>query len=1153
MELGPFTIGESIGRGGMAEVFAGTHVHQNTPVAIKVITAAYARNPLFLTSFKNEVHAVARLHHPGIVMVFDHGVVGADAARAGIIEADSPYLVMEHASYGALDRVRRTMSWKALKKLLRSLLDALAHAHARGVLHRDLKPANILVSGPNDLRPGVKLTDFGIAHALEREELPTAPEIMGGTPLYMAPEQFEAAWRDYGPWTDLYAVGCIAYLYATGRPPFVGDNPKSLGVEHLTSPVPPMASDQPMPDAFEGWVRRMLAKDPRDRYRCAADAAWALESLDHGEAYEEEADTNLRRMMNALPPTTTFFELATEPTTPRRGPIVRATVEIPPQPRPAVRLPPFPGTWRRPTPPGPRGHLMGAGLGLFGLRTIPMVDREAERDLLWSQLATVRREGGSRAVWLVGPAGTGKTRLVEWITQRATEVGGAIVLRAYFGPNESPSEGLPRMLARHLRANGLLRDAVEERCSRVLGQLGVDDPFEARVLTEMVAPRRLDNLESRLSARTIDGREQHAVALRYVERLAEERPVIVWLDDAQWSSDAIKFAQFVLDSQTSRAILVLLTTREEQLVERPIESAMLKELVGGPRAQRLVVGPLAEEDHQLLVQELLGLNRHAAHLVAQRTSGNPLFAVQLVGDWVQRGVLTLGDSGFSLTAGESTALPDGIHEVWAARVELILERHPTTARIALEIAAILGNEVDQIEWEAACERARIEAPRELVDDLAERRLVQPTELGFMFAHSMLRETVERLAREAGRFSSHHRDAAQMLADRYGWLTRGMAERIGRHFLAGGLYAEALDPLRRGIDERIGSSTYLDALALIRDYERALTILNKAEDDVAWSAGWILRARVAKLQGDFDEATTWAEKATAAAARSGHEHTVADATQELAHVAYHAGRPRRAIDLFETARRLFTKLRDGVGVAQSLIGLADVHYLIGDLDGAEVRYEEALQLSGPKSGRIETADALWGLGYVAMWRGRYDAATDAFMRQRAIAERMGHRHGLARCTAGMAEVARLRGEFEAADDLYAKAIEINEAIGSNEAMLGYYNRALALLARGRIDDAKAMARDMRFDERFGDVHAAQMHSIRLPLDAVEANWTEFDRRLEELVRLLGETEAVDGDVAWSLDLAARFADHAGENDRAAAARTLSGPMWKKLGRSHSAQD
>jgi serine/threonine protein kinase/tetratricopeptide (TPR) repeat protein len=1212
LELGPISVEALIGRGGMADVFSGTHVRQNTPVAVKVITATYAMEPMFAQCFENEVQSVARLHHPGIVMVYDYGRIPHDFEFTPKIKLakDSPYLVMEHAHHGALDRVKHTLKWSALRALLLSLLDALAHAHARGVLHRDIKPGNILVCGANEPRPGIKLTDFGIAHAMEREGVPSASEITGGTPLFMAPEQFDASWRDYGPWTDLYALGCLTFLYATGRPPFVGDHPMALAVSHLRKAPPRFQPEHAMPVGLEAWVLRCLEKDPRDRFRVAADAAWALRAL--GEPRDESArerepsvlrvisapaapttpndapppeselsertytlvwDNALDRDTEELQDTITDLQLDLDETSGSEetsnvpddilsflddtddADATEAEIVLR-RPDPLLpTTPPLPTSWRRPTPDGPPVHLMGAGLGLYGLRSIPMVGRDRERDLLWHALRLVRDDASARAVVLTGLAGTGKSRLVEWIAQRAVEVGSATVLRATHGPHGSPTEGLPRMVARFLRCTDLERPAVLERSEEVLRRLGATDPYEWQVLTELITPAPLvpdAPLDSSPAALTIpEGRERHAIVLRLIERLTEERPVILWLDDVHYSPDAIQFARFVLNAQNKRRrpVLLLLTAREELLVERALEAKLLDSLLMSPRVGKLEVEPLPLSSHEELVEGLLGLNRHVAHLVAQRTNGNPQYAVQLVGDWVHRGVLTLGDSGFSLVDGESTALPAGMHEVWTKRVELILERHEASQRTALEIAAILGRDVDQIEWEAASKKAGVKPSPALIDDLATRRLAQKTELGFSFSHNMLRETLERIAREQKRYEGLHQLCAEMLYERYGTLTRGMAERIGRHYLAGGCYKDALSPLLRGANERFAASEYLETEELLRDYERALEAINVPKADPRWSDCWVLRARVATVHGRFEEATSWATRAENNARRWDRTRVVAEALRERAQIAYHRGEPEEALDLYQGARKLFEELEDSRGVARCQIGTGDVRYRLGNLAGAADRYLDALTVVGSSSNTMESASALWGLGYVALWRGRPDRARGLFNRQRRIAERTANRHAVARCLNGLAEVARIEGELTEADRLYAEAIEIFDAVGSPESQVGQLNRGLVLLARDEAEEARKLIEGVRpsLEAAHGRVRLLQLHAMMLPIEAAMDAWTAYDAHFEIVKNLLEASRLVDGDVAWSIQLGADAARKAGQVERAVAGYRVTVGMWRTLTR------
>ena len=241
LQLGPFELaGDELGRGAMGTVLAARHARSGLPVAIKVLTDGKAREPSFVAAFGAEVRAMAGLAHPAVLAVLDYGQLGPqhEADTGGELLAGSPYLVMELASAGTLkDQLReRTggLPWAEVLPLLRSMLGGLAHAHARGVVHRDLKPANVLLAGPADPRPGLKISDFGLVHAVEDAERTGNTIHAAGTPPFMAPEQFEGHFRDFGPWTDLYALGVIAFELLCGRRPFVGAGMFQIGWAHLS-------------------------------------------------------------------------------------------------------------------------------------------------------------------------------------------------------------------------------------------------------------------------------------------------------------------------------------------------------------------------------------------------------------------------------------------------------------------------------------------------------------------------------------------------------------------------------------------------------------------------------------------------------------------------------------------------------------------------------------------------------------------------------------------------------------------------------------------------------------------------------------------------------------------------------------------------------
>ncbi len=462
--LGPYTLHGQVGRGGMGEVWAGEHVGQGLAVAVKLITAPGVAARSARESLAREARAVAALDHEHVVSVYDMGeVTSADATRSGgILQAGTPYLVMELVRGGTLLKERGLVDRSRLFAVLRAVLQALAHAHARGVLHRDLKPGNVLV---DERTATVRVTDFGLARILDPQGNGDLQGPAGGTLAYLAPEQAAGRLRDQGPWTDLYALGCMVHALVEGEPPFgVQRSDEDLVADHLHRQAPPLRARAGMPEGLADFVGRLLAKDPRDRFRRAADALAALEVL--AEAPDSVAPTSATRRPPPSPPswvppaplfaeTTRFEEPArfADPTgivppVPSSEPAGTASSPVDPPPREV------PVDWRGAKARPLRPRLASAGLGLVGIRNLPLVGREAERDQLWAAFRAAERTGGIRAVVLHGRSGTGKTRLAQWLGVRAHELGLAQVLTARHAALPGRAHGAGPMLERHLGCRG---------------------------------------------------------------------------------------------------------------------------------------------------------------------------------------------------------------------------------------------------------------------------------------------------------------------------------------------------------------------------------------------------------------------------------------------------------------------------------------------------------------------------------------------------------------------------------------------------------------------------------------------------------------------------------------------------------------------------
>jgi serine/threonine protein kinase len=267
--FGRYEILGELGRGAMGVVYKARDPQINRVVALKTI-ALRGQDPEaeqeFRMRFLNEAQAAGRLHHPGIVAVFD---VGEDA------ETRDPYIVLEYVNGEALNRIlarERKLSLERALQLTEQIAVALDYAHEQGVTHRDIKPGNILIR--QDGYP--KIADFGIAK-LNLAHL-TIPGRLMGTPAYMAPEQLSGSAADGR--SDLFSLGVILYAMVTGHSPFQGDSATTVCFKVANrEPLPASALDLKLPQELDALITRAMAKDPKRRYQRGSDFAEAVAEL----------------------------------------------------------------------------------------------------------------------------------------------------------------------------------------------------------------------------------------------------------------------------------------------------------------------------------------------------------------------------------------------------------------------------------------------------------------------------------------------------------------------------------------------------------------------------------------------------------------------------------------------------------------------------------------------------------------------------------------------------------------------------------------------------------------------------------------------------------------------------------------------------------
>jgi len=250
-----------LGEGGMASVYRGRDLRLNREVAIKILREDLTRDPDFLTRFQREAEVVASLSHPNIVPVYDVGEEGG-----------SHFIVMEYVRGRTLKEELDSggaMGPDQAISIMSTMLDALGHAHARGLIHRDVKPQNILLSPDGTPR----LADFGIVHHVDGSTTRTAAIL--GSAQYLSPEQLRGDQATVQ--SDVYACGVVLFEMLAGHPPFDGPNALAIANQHLNVAAPPLA--QTVPPDLTAAVVCAMSKDARARFPDTESFRVALQSV----------------------------------------------------------------------------------------------------------------------------------------------------------------------------------------------------------------------------------------------------------------------------------------------------------------------------------------------------------------------------------------------------------------------------------------------------------------------------------------------------------------------------------------------------------------------------------------------------------------------------------------------------------------------------------------------------------------------------------------------------------------------------------------------------------------------------------------------------------------------------------------------------------
>ncbi len=955
-----YEVVRELGRGGMGVVYLCKDVVTGDRVALKRLRSpdkGGARAAEESWWFHQEARAVSLLDHPAIVRARDFGQL-ADG---------SPFFVMDVLPGRSVHEWMHTMHlpWNVTWAMADQVLSALAHAHARGVIHGDLKPSNIMLDlASSALGPRAYVLDLGLAWLREyrhdsRLDGASAPEVAvhsgAGTVGWVAPEQIRRQAALVGPATDLYALGCVMYRVLSGREVFEGTAQEVLRA-HKRLAVAPVRLPDDAPPAASKFVLRLLEKKPWNRFEVAADArkAWVRLKPAHASTLEEIVQGN---------------------------PSSRAV---------------------------PAAYARSLAPGILSLRAPMLVARHDERRELWRSVEGIA--GGDEhqdLVALIGDAGVGKSRIAEWLCAEVHERGVMLPLRARYGRTPSALDGITGAIAAHFGLTRADRATVEQTLISRWDVAQDDDEALSWVAATAewlrpTPPGSVAPLGPTGKRFVLDRPElRFLVIKRLLERLAADRPLLMWLDDLHYASPNTfeVLARLKRDAPALR-LFVLATARSETLAT-DIDAALRMEALRAAWTGRVIeLKPLGTDDTETLLRSALPLEDGAVRRAVEQSRGNPLFALQLLYAWAGGGYLTLDGDTYRVPEHAIHGRPITTAELWDERVRAI----PTELRLSAYAAAALGDDVRGEVLKTLCASLGVDS-RDAFAALTGAQILLASGMDqFHWPHALLQEHLIERLNERKDAPGVYRLAANALAKHPGVGSR----RIMKHRVTNLLRAGDDDTAAKLMLDFIRASWRRgrDTSATLQDLEMLKGHLNRS--NAAEAALW--RAESLRYMGRLDEARTEGEAARRAFEQGGDLANEASALRLLGHIASDLGQPAQGRVLVAGALQRYGRLGDAAGRAQAEVVLGEIDYLLGDHARSRATLNKAIERCTHVADVLGRAQCLILLALIEEAAGAFQRGRDLLARARTEFDGIGYRLGVAQSDVALGHADHRAFEF-----------------------------------------------------------------------------------------------------------------------------------------------
>lgn len=1009
---GRYKILEELGRGGMGRVYKVLDKEINEEVALKLLSPEIASDAMTIERFRNELKLARKVTHRNVCRMYD--LNKAD---------DTYYITMEYVAGEGLKslikRIGQFSEGKAIA-LAKQVCEGLAEAHELGVVHRDLKPQNIMI----DKQGNAHIMDFGIARSLEVQGLTEAGMLIG-TPDYMSPEQAEGEEIDHR--SDIYSLGVVLYEMVTGKVPFEGKTAVSIAMKHKTEiPIAPRELSSQISEEINAIILRCMEKAREKRFQTVGELLAELKAVEEG----------------------------------------LSTVITLPQPH----VPAF----------------LAAGAVEIEMKKPVFVARVQELERLKSLLKKAIT-GRGQVIFITGEAGSGKTAFIQEFARQAQEAHSELVVasgkcNAHTGIGDPylPFIEVLNLLTGDVEAKWTAGLVPRDHAVRLWNLL----PLSVRSIldngrdlintfvpgqtllsrSEMYASgptnwvASLKNLVERKAALPADSQLQQSSLFeqytRVLQRLAQEKPLLLILDDLQWMDTGSASLLFHLGRRIQGSpILVMGAFRPGELTlgrgeeRHPLDQVIHEfkrdfgdiELEVGKTEGRQFVDAFIDTEPNRLGDSF-------RDILFKQTKGHPLFTVELLRDMQDRGVLVKDEKDRWIEGPELNwdALPARVDAVVEERISRLTEK----LRDILTLASVEGEEftaevIARLKDTEVRELVRLlsselDKRHHLVSAKGIRHLEKQRLSLYLFQHILFQRYLYSSLDEVER-AHLHEEIGNILESLYGKQAEEISVQLARHFEEAGSVIKAIEYLQKAGQKASQLSAHHEAITHLN---KCLNFLKTLPDtsERAQQELMLQLSLAVPLQATKGLAAPEVSRALARAQdlyqQLGEPPQLLTALAVLAQFTSLRAEYRKTIELYKKLKRIAGQAGDAL-YSQISGCFGTWSYLnIGDFSESWATAKTWIDVYDPEQHAPLAFVFGWDLGVIAMsvgawalWflgypdqagKGRDDAV--------ALARKLEHPHTIAFAITFDIEIRIFRRELQGIKELAEELIQLSEEKG-----------------------------------------------------------------------------------------------------------------------------